>query len=61
VVDRSFHARHPFTIPLRSLLRAYRGPGQAQNEPKITKTVSNRRKISYIWGLPPLVPAERIP
>jgi hypothetical protein len=49
VADRSFHERHPFTIPLRSLLRAYPGPGQARNAAENTKTVPNRHKISYIW------------
>jgi hypothetical protein len=36
------------------------GPRLVQNAAKNTKTVSNRRKISYIWGLPPLVTAERV-
>jgi hypothetical protein len=58
VADRSFHARHPFaipfTIPFTIIVTSIPGPGRARNEAENTKTVSNRRKISYIWGLPPL-------
>jgi hypothetical protein len=32
-----------------------------RNAAENTKTVSNRHKNSYIWGLPPFVTAERIP
>jgi hypothetical protein len=57
VADGSFHVRLPFTIIATSIP----GSGETWNVEENTKTVSNRRKISYIWGLPSLFTAGRIP